>query len=171
ASPARLLSEARKDKYYPTLAPLPDGGFLAVWSERKNKPNVSDIVVRRLDANLEPVGNTAAPTALVKGTASHTAATVVQGTLFVALRYSAGGNHGHIQLLRVPVNAPEVAAGVKPQPKKDVVAGELVEVHGPGPHSEPSLVCGRDGCLLVWDEEGAGALAAFVPPRGTVPRW
>src|SRR5690606_36661760 len=124
----------------------PDDGFLAVWSERKNKPNVSDIVVRRLDANLEPMGNTAALTAFVRGTAAHTAATVVQGTLIVVLRYATTPNQGHIQLLRVPVNAPEVTAGVTPQAKQDAMAGELVQVHGPGPHSEPSLACARDGC-------------------------
>lgn len=171
ASPARLLSEARKDKYYPTLARLEDGGFLALWSERKHKPNVSDIVVRRLDAKLEPVGETAALTAFLKGGASYTAATVVGGKLYVALRYSSGGSQGHVQLLRVPLDAPELAKGVQPQPKKDVLAGELVQVHGPGPHSEPSLVCGSDGCLLVWDEEGAGALAAFVPHDKQEPLW
>jgi serine/threonine-protein kinase len=171
ASPSRLLSEPRKDKYHPTLARLEDGGFLALWSERKHKANVSDIVVRRLDAKLEPVGDTAALTAFLKGGASYTAATVVGDKLYVALRYSGGGAQGHVQLLRVPLNAPELSTGVKPQPKKDVVAGELVDVHGPGPHSEPSLVCGSDGCLLVWDEEGAGALAAFVPHDKQEPLW
>lgn len=171
ASPARLLSEARKDKYYPTLAPLEDGGFLALWSERKNKTNVSDIVVRRLDANLNPVGDVAALTAFTKGGASHTAATVVDDTLFVALRFSPTPSQGHIQLLRVPLSSPDLASGVTPHADRDVVAGELVQVHGPGPHSEPSLVCGEDGCLLVWDEEGAGALAAFVPHEKREPLW
>ena len=171
ASPARLLSEARKDKYYPTLAPLQDGGFVALWSERKNKATVSDIVVRRLDADLNPLGNMVALTAFAKGGVSHTSATVVGDTLFVALRHSPTPAQGNIQLLRVPLSAPELSSGVTPHPRQDVFAGELVQVHGPGPHSEPNLVCGDDGCLLVWDEEGAGALAAFVPHDKKEPLW
>ncbi len=171
ASPARLLSEPRKDKYYPTLAPLPDGGFVALWSERKNKSTVSDIVVRRLDADLNPVGNMVALTAFMRGGASYTSATVVGDTLFVALRHSPTPAQGNIQLLRVPLSSTELTSGVTPNAKQDVVAGELVQVHGPGPHSEPNLVCGDDGCLLVWDEEGAGALAAFVPHDKKEPLW
>lgn len=54
------------DDYYPSLAPLPDGGFALVWSTNDNDQEVYDIHLQRFAANGNMVGdvirvNTATP--------------------------------------------------------------------------------------------------------------
>ncbi len=169
-SPARQLAAIKRDKVTPTLTALPGGGFFAIWSERKNRPNVVDLVLRRLDRELQPLGEPIALTAFARGSATHAAATVVGGKLFVAFRYAPNDLVSNIQLLRVPLDAPELSTGVKTA-KQDTTAGELVAVHGFGKHSEPTIACGDDGCFVAWDDEKAGAVAAFLPHDRKEALW
>ncbi len=168
ATPARLLSKQRREKYYPTLTSLPGGGFLALWSEGRTGRGTSDLVARRLSRDLEPLEEAVQLTAVAKGEVSHPAATVVSGKLFVALRH--GGAQADVRLLRIPLDAPALKSGVQVS-DKDVFAGDSVLVHGPGQHSQPTLTCDDQGCLVVWDDEAAGAFAAFIPHDQKEPLW
>ncbi len=169
-SPARLISGSKKDKFFPTMTALPGGGYFAIWSEKKNRPSVSDLVGRRLDRNLNPVGDAVSLTAFAKGAATQAAASIYGGKLFVAFRYGPNELQSNIQLLRISLDAPELSTGIKPA-KRDVFAGERINVHGFGKHSEPTLVCEKDGCFVAWDDETAGALAAFIAHDQKEPLW
>jgi serine/threonine-protein kinase len=169
-SPARLLSDVKRDKFYPTMTALPGGGFFAIWTEKKSRPSVTDLVGRRLDRDLAPIGPAVPLTAFLKGTATQPAATVYGGKLFITFRYGLNDLASNIQLLRIPLDAPELSTGVKPA-RHDVFAGEHVIVHGFGKNSEPTLACEKDGCFVAWDDETAGAVVAFVAQDQREPLW
>jgi hypothetical protein len=40
-----------------------------------------------------------------------------------------------------------------------------------GKHSQARIVCIAEGCLTVWDDERAGALAAFIDKDGGEALW
>jgi len=40
-----------------------------------------------------------------------------------------------------------------------------------GKSSQPRIACTSDGCLVAWDDESAGAFAAFVDSKTWEPIW
>jgi eukaryotic-like serine/threonine-protein kinase len=176
-SPAQLLSEGKKDQYYPTLAVLPSGDLLAVWNEKPDPKGRSAIVARKLDRKqLAPLGSPVALTALRKGEATQPFARVFGDTLYIAYRYLVTGSTSEIRLMRIPLgpkgtDGSILDSGVKPHPREDRAAGETVVLRTQPRQAEPSMVCDNDGCLVVWDDEGAGAYAGYVPQNQDQPLW
>lgn len=170
-TPARLLSHEKQDKYFPTLALLPGGSLLSVWSAQADPKAKSDIVARRLDQDLNPEGETIRLTALVTGDATQPYARVFGETLFVAYRYLVTGKTSEIRLLRIPLGHDALKSGVAPEEGEDRSAGTSITLRAQPRQAEPSMTCDQDGCLVVWDDETGGAYAGFVPPDHDAPLW
>lgn len=168
-TPARLLSEEKKEKYFPSLALLPGGNLLGVWSEVIDGHGA--IVMRRLNRDLQPEGDPLALTALAEGDATQPFASVFGEQLFVAYSQLVGRETSRIMLLRIPLNAPVLQTGVEAFGDEDQVAGEVVVLREEPRQAEPSLTCDAEGCLVVWDDESRGAFAGYVPAGETAALW
>ena len=175
-SPAQLLSGEKRDKYFPTLALLPGGDLISVWSEKLDPKGRAAIVARKLDRNLKPQGEPVLLTALESGDATQPFARVFGDTLFVAYRYFAQGTTSEIRLLRIALRDKALSYGIPPQGTAgpnagDRWAGESIVLRAQPRQAEPSMTCDDAGCLVVWDDESAGAFAGFVPRDQKKPLW
>ena len=188
-TPARLLSADKKDKYFPSVTPHPGGKLIAVWSEQADPPGKLQLAMRTLDRDLVPEGDPIHLTALVSGSASQPFATVFGDWLYVAYRFEPAPNRSEIRLLRArleeatrgtsplatgPSTPGSTAAGSAPEraaAQLDRSVGQTIIIRSHPKQAEPSLVCDADGCLVTWDDETAGAFAAFVPHGGDTVLW
>jgi serine/threonine-protein kinase len=172
-TPARLLSGdgAEKDRFFPSVTPLPGGRLLAVWSERRGEDGRAELVARLLSRTLEPEGEPVALTALVRGDAHEPAAELFGDMLYVAYRYEEDRSPSEIRLLRIPLADPALERGVIPHIEDDRVAGESVTLRVAPRQAAPSLTCDGTGCLVTWDDEALGAFAGFVPHDQGMALW
>jgi len=179
-TPARLLSADKKDKYFPSVTPHPGGELIAVWSEQAEAQGKLQLVARRLDRELVPTGDPVHLTALVSGSASQPYATVYGEWLYVAYRFDPSPQRSEIRLLRVRLD--EAARGTAPpappsgnqeadQAVPDRAVGQTIVLRSHPKQAEPSLACDADGCLVTWDDETAGAYAAYVPHGQDTVLW
>ncbi|HSC89073.1 MAG TPA: serine/threonine-protein kinase [Polyangiaceae bacterium] len=168
-SPARLVSTDRKDQYFPSFLGLPGGEFLALWSEQRPGA-LPDLVMRRLDRELAPGDALLALTSLKKGDASQPTADVFGNKLYVTYRYKDPSGQNEIRLLRIALDDPVLRTGLATDSTIQQ-AGEVVVVRAAPKQAEPSVSCGERGCLIVWDDEAAGANAAWVPHDAQAPLW
>lgn len=170
-SEATLLSGEKRDKYFPTLAVLPNGELLSIWSEKTEANGHSAIVARRINSELKPIGDPLPLTALLKGEATQPFAEVFEKTLYIAYRYFVPKETSEIRLLRIPLDAEELRTGVVADGSEDRSAGTSVTLRAEPRQAEPSLTCDASGCLIVWDDEQGGAFAGFVPNDKDTPLW
>jgi len=170
-TPARLMSAAKRDKYFPTLAVLPGGDLLGVWSEKPDPNGRTAIMARRLNQELTPIAEPIALTALVGGEATQPFARVFGQTLYIAYRYLVTGKKSDIRLLRIPLSDPALTDGIGDATTEDRWAGENIILRSEPRQAEPSMTCDKNGCIVVWDDEAAGAFAGFVPPDQDAPLW
>lgn len=168
-TPARLLSADKKDKYFPSVTPHPGGKLVAVWSEQADAQGKLQLVMRTLGRDLAPEGDPTNLTALISGSASQPFATIYGDFLYVAYRFEPSPLRSEIRLLRARLDeatrgtpAPTTAA-VDADPAQDRTVGQTIVLRSHPKQAEPSLVCDAEGCLVTWDDETAGAFAAFVP--------
>lgn len=164
-----LLSDQKKDKYFPTVVPKGDGGFWALWSELT--PAGRQIAAIEVSPSLSPIGATRLLTAHEQGDATEPTGTIAGGRLFVTYQLRQKRGDSKIILLRIPLTAKELGVGVEPRPSVDVTAGEMVVVRDSPKQAEPSATCDDAGCIVVWDDEPSGAFSAFVPHGATAPLW
>jgi serine/threonine-protein kinase len=178
ATPAQRISQVKKSELSPVFTPAEDGGIWAVWQEDFER-GLTDIVARKLSATLEPEGAAVRLTAIT-ATASGTStpdAFVAHGNLWIAFAANRGRDRFQIMLQKVPLTSPELKTGLvtpKRAPAKpgDRFVGELTLISPRyGKNTTPDLTCTDDGCFTVWDDEKAGALAAFVPKDGKAALW
>ena len=177
AGPARRISETRRGELHPTLTPV-DGGFWAIWEE--DSRGRTDIVARQLDERLEPKSK---PVRLAQvasaprnaNTASRPDAVVSLGTLRVVFSVDRGSDRHQIMLLRVPLSEPALAKGLVIDKKKkvpDQSLGTLVPLNrATGKNTTPRLACLKASCVAVWDDDTAGAYAAYIERDKTEPLW
>jgi eukaryotic-like serine/threonine-protein kinase len=179
-TPARLLSTDKKDKYFPSVTPHPGGELIAVWSEQAEAQGKLQLVARKLDRELVPTGDPVHLTALVSGSASQPYATVYGEWLYVAYRFEPSPHRSEIRLLRARLD--EAARGTAPpapatgnqeadQAVPDRAVGQTIVLRSHPKQAEPSLACDADGCLVTWDDETAGAYAAYVPHGQDTVLW
>ena len=181
ASRARRLSGVQRHEFYPALARAKDGTFWAVWEEKLDKG--ADVVARHLNAAGEPLGPAVRLTALAPGRLGASEASkpdiALDGThINIVFSLERSKKKKRIMLLRIATDDPALKSGVstKPDPKKrrrkkeDRVIGKMTPVSAShGKNAQPRISCGKEGCFVVWDDEGAGALAAFInPAKGDV---
>ena len=170
-TPARLLSADKKDKYFPSVTPQPGGKLIAVWSEQADPQGKLQLVMRTLDRELVPEGDPVYLTALVSGSASQPSATIYGEWLYVAYRFEPSPHRSEIRLLRARLEDAVRGRPAAGASETDRTVGHTVVLRSYPKQAEPSLVCDVDGCLVTWDDETAGAFAAFVPHAQDSVLW
>lgn len=171
-TPARLLTEEKPEKYFPSVTPLPGGKMLAVWSEKRGTIDAkAQLIARTLDRDLEPEGSPVELTALLQGDATQPHAEIFGNRLFVGYRYQSSPTSTDIRLLRIDLDD-----GTLPSPaifhlEEDRYVGESIVLRSQPRQAEPSLICDAEGCLVTWDDDQGGAFSAFVPHNQNAPLW
>jgi hypothetical protein len=140
-----------------------------------------DLIGRKLDEKLEPQG---APVRLAQvasaprnaNTASSPDAVVAQGSLQVVFSVDRGQERHQVMLLRVPLNDPGLVSGVVLDKKKknpvDQHLGTLTPVsRASTKNTTPRIACLKEACVVVWDDDNAGAYAAYVERDKPEPLW
>jgi serine/threonine-protein kinase len=179
AGPARKLSSSKRGELHPTLTPV-DGGYWSVWEEDAARGRV-DLMARKLDDKLEPQGNAVrlaqvASAPRSANTASSPDAVVAQGSLQVVFSVDRGLERHQVMLLRVPLTDPGLTSGVTLDKKKknptDVHLGTLSPLSRANTkNTTPRIACLKEACLVVWDDDNAGAYAAYVERDKPEPLW
>jgi serine/threonine protein kinase len=177
--PARRISDAKRGELHPTLTAV-DGGYWVVWEEDVARGRV-DLMARKLDENLEAQGKVTRLAQLSSAprnsnTASSPDATVANGALHVVLSVDRGADRHQVMLLRVPLNDPGLSTGVAIDKKKkvpgDVHLGTLAPLsRASSKNTTPRISCMKAACAVVWDDDNAGAYAAYVEHDKTEPLW
>jgi hypothetical protein len=180
AGPARRISDAKRGELHPTLTQA-EGGFWALWQEDVPRTRV-DLMARQLDDKLEIKGNVIRLAQLASAPRSSTSASspdavIAQGSLQVVVAVDRGVDRHQIMLLRIPVSDAGLTSGLAIDKKKklggmDVNLGTLSAVSRPtGKNTTPRIACEKDACAIVWDDDSAGAYAAYVERDKTEPLW
>lgn len=179
-NPTLLSSNVSGHPFYPSVAVAADG-FWVVWAE-PTRERVFDLMARRLDTNLQPLGPAVALTAYTtpeqgKTQVSRPAAAFAHGVLNVAYTLRRN-NKQHLLLLRVNPELMRGQAQITPMAKRaeagdeesDRFLGKVVELGPAGTHDYSSVACVTEGCYVAWDEIGVAAHVSFFGPEGSV-RW
>jgi len=174
---AQRISEVGRSQFYPSLTAAPNDTFLAIWTEELHKGS-ADVVARRLNADLEPLGPTVKLTDLFpdkgqEALAGKAAAAIVDNTLNIVFEV-ANRQHASIKMLRLPLDSQELKDGLPEAPKRKETrhVGHLIDVSTTeGNHGQPRVSCIPEGCFVVWDNEGGGATASFVNGETGEPIW
>ncbi len=182
ASRARRLSGVQRHEFYPALARAKDGTFWAVWEEKLDKG--ADVVARHLSAAGEPLGEAVRLTALAPSKLGASEASkpdvALDGAHMNIVFSLERAKKMQIMLLRVALDDPALKTGVSSEddPKKkrkkneDRVVGAMQPVSAKhGKNAQPRIACSTGGCFVVWDDESAGALAAFIEPSKGDVLW
>jgi serine/threonine-protein kinase len=181
-SPPRKVSSARKSGY-PTVAAAPNGEFWAVWEEEFESEG-NDIVARRLGPDLEPRSEAVRLTKLQQPRTGNPQprtpdATVAHGALQIVFAKDLGTQRLQVMLQTIALDDPKLATGLVPGAKKtkrakgpadEFVGGLRAVSTASSKNTEPHLACPKDGCFIAWDDEKAGAVAAYID-REKGPLW
>ena len=156
------------------MARVPDGTFWAAWEDDRQADS-SDLYLRHLSAELEPIGNELRATDYVpRGPKPRVRAPslgIAGGFLNVAFRFEREPFH-FIDLLRIGLLDPALPKGLdgpdggKPSPRdheRDRELGEVKVVNTDKERADnPHIDCVTEGCYLVWHGENGGAYAAYM---------
>ena len=196
AGPARLISRSRKHQFFPALAPRESDTFWAVW-EQELDDGTTDLMALPLNANLEPereaVRLTAFADSPVAGSANRPDVAVAHGHLNIIFSHEQGPKNQRIMLLRVRLDDKDLESGLpstkQPRPKAAAPGSEdaraqaaaggtrhHVGVLSPvsaeqGKNAQARITCNDAGCFAVWDDETAGAFAAFIDRESGQTIW
>jgi serine/threonine-protein kinase len=177
AGPARRISEARRGELHPTLSPV-EAGFWAIWEE--DARGRVDIMARQLDAKLEAKSKAVRLAHVLSAprnanTASSPDAVVAQGSLQVVFSVDRGADRHQIMLLRAPLNDAALQSGLVIDKKKkgaDQFLGTLSALsRANSKNTTPRIACLKSSCAVVWDDDNAGAYAAYVERDKSEPLW
>jgi hypothetical protein len=179
AGPARRVSEIRKGELHPTLVAV-DGGSWVFWEEDGLRGHVS-LMARLLDEKLEPKGKIVRLADLLgaarsANTASSPDAAVAQGALSIVVSVDRGADKHQVMLLRALLNDPGLTSGVVIDKKKKQTTDLSVGTISPlskasGKNTTPRIACLEKACTVVWDDDAAGAYAAYIERDKTEPLW
>jgi serine/threonine protein kinase len=171
-----LVGGARPGMYWPSIDKSPDGFFVA-WEDDRNTKEGSDLYLRRLNRDLEPVGGELRATdyAGVPGRqpAVHApAVAVASNALYVGFKLERDPKTHLLDLIermRLPLDSSQLKTGLEELKKtavhKDRELGEVEVVNEDKlPAEAPAIACGSEGCFLTWNGEQGGASAALIDP-------
>jgi serine/threonine protein kinase len=172
AGPSVLVGGSRPGTYWPSMEKSPDGFFVA-WEDDRSKEG-SDLYLRRLNRNLEPVGGEVRATDYVgvPGRLPYVrvpAVAVASNTLYIGYKLERDVKTHLIERMRLPLDSPQLQSGLdeakKGAVKKDRELGEVLLVNEDKvPADAPGLACGSEGCFLAWHGDQGGAFAALMDP-------
>jgi serine/threonine-protein kinase len=107
--------------------------------------------------------------------ATKPAAAVAHGYLNIVFSLQRTPQRHQVMLLRMALDSPALASGLSEgqhTKDEDRAAGTMRPVSTSyGRNTEPRLACIADGCFAVWDDEKAGALAAFIDKQQGETLW
>ncbi|HKY35250.1 MAG TPA: serine/threonine-protein kinase [Polyangiaceae bacterium] len=180
AGPARRISDMKRGELHPTLTTA-EGGFWAIWEEDVPRTRV-DLMARQLDDRLEIKGNVVRLAQLASAprspsSASSPDAVVAQGSLQVVLSVDRGVDRHQIMLLRIPTGDAGLTSGLSIDKKKklggmDVNLGTLSPIsRATSKNTTPRIACEKTACAIVWDDDNAGAYAAYIDTDKAEPLW
>jgi serine/threonine protein kinase len=179
AGPARRVSEARRGELTPTLTPT-TGGFWVLWEEDGPRGHVN-LMGRLLDDKFEPKGKILRFADLLgaprsANTASRPDAVIAHGALQIVLSVDRGGDRHQVMLLRIALNDAGLSNGLVVDKKKkqtsDLSIGALSPLSRPsGKNTTPRIACLEKSCSVVWDDDTAGAYAAYLERDKGEPLW
>jgi len=172
AAPSRALT-ARKPNpnASPSIAHASDGTFWVAWEDDRQADS-SDLYLRHLSAELEPIGGELRATDYVprgnnKPRVRLPSVGIAGGFLDVAFRFEREPLR-LIHLLRVGLLDPALPKGLEASDKpagrdKDRELGEVRLVNTDREKADtPRIDCATEGCYLVWHGENGGAYAAYM---------
>jgi serine/threonine protein kinase len=178
----RISSSKSSHPYYPSVAPSPKGGYLAVYVE-PSRERVHDLVLMKLDDKLAPIG---APVHLTgyatpqngKIQAARPSIAIANGMLHVVYTLRRPASQ-ELLMLRAPVQALEQANGVTPanaderptggNEEQDRFLGQVVDLGiGDGKFDLATIKCATNGCFVAWDRALEAAEVAFIDATGKV---
>ncbi len=181
AGPARRVSDVKRGELHPAIAPT-DDGFWVIWGEDAARGHVA-LMARRVDDKLEAKGKVmrladVAGAPRNANTASSPDAAVAHGALQVVFSVDRGLDKHQILLLRVPQNDPALATGLVVDKKKkkpsagDASVGTLMQLsRANSKNTTPRIACWDKACMVAWDDDNAGAYAAYVERDKSEPLW
>jgi eukaryotic-like serine/threonine-protein kinase len=182
AGPGRRISDPKRGELHPTLTAT-DNGFWAVWAEDAARGHVN-LLGRQLDEKLETKGKVTRFADVVGAprngnTASSPDAVIAQGALHIVFSVDRGVDKHQILLLRVPQNDPSLGTGLvvdkkkkKQQPVGDVGVGTLLQLsRANSKNTTPRIACLEKACIVVWDDDNAGAYAAYLERDKSEALW
>jgi eukaryotic-like serine/threonine-protein kinase len=172
AAPTRAVT-ARKpnSNASPSIARAPDGTFWVAWEDDRQSDS-SDLFLRHLSADLEPIGSEVRATDYVprggKPRARVPSVDVAAGFLNVAFRFEREPFH-LVELLRIGLLDPALPKGLdglsdkQAGRDKDRELGDVKVVNTDREKADtPRIDCVTEGCFLVWHGENGGAFAAYM---------
>jgi eukaryotic-like serine/threonine-protein kinase len=168
-TPLRTITNRRPSNAVPAIDRAPDGTFWVAWEDER-KGDSTDLYLRHLSAELEPIGNEIRATDYLgrgpKPKVKAPSIGISGGFLHVAYRFERDPSR-QIDVLRIGLLDPALPKGLDALPdkraQKDRQLGELRIVNTGKEKGElPSIDCGAEGCYLVWQGESGGAFAAYV---------
>jgi serine/threonine-protein kinase len=177
AAPARAVTSRKPtSNASPAIARAPDGTFWVAWAEDRASDASSDLLLRHLSAELEPMGSevraTDYPPRGGKPRVRYPSMGIAAGFLDIVFRVERDPQRV-IQLLRIGVTDPALVRGLEPPTEKpsprdkdasrDRELGEAQMVTGEREKGDtPRIDCVTEGCYLVWHSDGGGANAAYM---------
>ncbi|MBX3182319.1 MAG: protein kinase [Polyangiaceae bacterium] len=169
AGPARRISKPTQGEVSSSLARLADGTFWAVWQENEQ----GDLIARHLDAELKPLAEAVQLTRFGRTdqSARRPALDVAHGRLHIAFELGKP-RMSSINVLTIALDDPQLKRGVEGAEKDVKHVGTLHRASAQeGRHAEPRIACTEGGCYVVWDDEKAGAMAAYYASSSSEPIW
>jgi hypothetical protein len=86
-----------------------------------------------------------------------------------------GADRHQIMLLRAPLNDPALSSGLVLDKKKkgsDQFLGALSPLsRATSKNTTPRIACLKNACTVVWDDDNAGAYAAYIERDKAEPLW
>jgi hypothetical protein len=167
AGPLRTVTARRTTGATRAIDRAPDGTFWVAWEDER-KGDSSDLYLRHLSAELEPIGNEIRATDYrgAKPKVRSPQVGIAGGFLHVVYRFEREPAH-LIDALRVGLLDPALPKGLDAIAErgapKDRQLGELRVVNTDKEKGDlPSIDCSTEGCYLVWQGESGGAFAAYM---------
>ncbi len=173
SSPPRSIV-GRKTNSAASLDRAPDGTFWVAWEDERRTDASSDLYVRHLGADLEPIAPEIRATDYVgkgKPRVRYPAIGIAGNHLTVAYRLERDPLH---QLLVQRFTAAELSAGLdsvaEKAPPKDRRIGEFQMLSSDRSKADvPKLDCTTEGCYAAWQaDDGAGLAAYLESTRGQI---
>jgi eukaryotic-like serine/threonine-protein kinase len=177
-----VVGAARTGNYWPAIEKSPSGFFVA-WQDDRDKDG-DDLFLRRLGSGLEPLGQELRITDFLN-TNGHGASVrvpniaIANDAIFVVYKLERGTSH-LIDRLHLPLSTPELSvAGLEDLPAKtparerrDRTLGTIALVNEERANADsPGVVCGKQGCFVVWHGVKGGAYGAMMEPTGGNIVW
>jgi hypothetical protein len=139
-------------------------------------------MARQLDDKLEPKSKIVRLADLLgvprnANTASSPDGVISQGALQLVFSVDRGADRHQVMLLRVALTDPALGTGLVVDKKRkkqttDLSVGTLVTLSRPlGKNTTARIACLEKACTVVWDDDAAGAYAAYIERDKLEPLW